>query len=76
MSNVTNDTDVNTAGEDRGEPQEDVTSVTDVRGAGDNVTGPGHHEDQTRVQDVKPPEAAELRADEAQDKQILVPQGE
>ena len=75
MSNVTNDTDVNTAGEDRGEPREDVTSVTDVRGAGDNnVTGPGHHE--ARVQSGQPPEAAELRADAAQDKQILVPQGE
>ena len=67
MSNVTNDTDVNTAGEDREEPREDVTSVTDVRGAGDNVT---------HVTSLKLPEAAELRADAAQDKQILVPQGE
>ena len=51
-----------------------MTSVTDVRGAGDNnVTGPGHHE---AVTSLKPPEAAELRADAAQDKQILVPQGE
>ena len=56
-----------------------MTSVTDVRGAGDNVTGPGHHEAETRVQSGQsgqPPEAAELRADAAQDKQILVPQGE
>ena len=66
-----------------------MTAVTDVRGAGDNnvthpvthpnVTHLGHHEAVTRVPSGpsgQPPVAAELRAVAAQDKQILVPQGE
>ena len=52
-----------------------VTSETDERGAGDNVTLTGHHE-VPAVQSVQSPVAAELRTDAAEDKQLLVPQGE
>ena len=70
-----NNTDVNTSEE----PQENVTvtSETDEQGARDNVTLTGYHEATTpAVQSVQPPVAAELRTDAAQDKQLLVPQGE
>ena len=65
-----------------------VTLVTDERGTEDNVTLPGQPEAVTSpgivtgslnyppVKDGQPPVAAELRADAAQDKQILVPAGE
>ena len=54
-----------------------VTSETDERGAGDNVTLTGHHEAMTPTdQSVQSPVAAELRTDAAEDKQLLVPQGE
>ena len=54
-----------------------MTSETDEQGAGDNVTLNGHHEATTpAVQSVQPLLAAELRTDAAQDKQLLVPQGE
>ena len=52
-----------------------VTSETDERGAGDNVTLTGHHE-VPADQSVQSPVAAELRTDGAEDKQLLVPQGE
>ena len=73
-----NVTDVNTSAEDREKPRVNVTLVTDERGTEDNVTLPGQPEAVTSppVKDVKPPVAAELRADAAQDKQILVPAGE
>ena len=54
-----------------------VTSETDERGAGDNVTLTGHHEATiSAVQSVQAPVAAELRTDNAHYKQLLVPQGE
>ena len=71
-----NVTDVNTSGEDRAV---NVTLVTDERGTEDNVTDPGQPEAVTTsppVKDGQPPVAAELRADAAHDKQILVPSGE
>ena len=83
-----NVTDVNTSGEEREEPRVNVTLVTDERGTEDNVTVPGQPEAVTSpgivkgslngspVKDGQPPVAAELRADAAQNKQILVPAGE
>ena len=74
-----NVTDVNTSGEDGEQPRVNVTLVTDERGTEDNVTLPGQPAAVTTsppVKDGQPPVAAELRADAAQDKQILVPAGD